>query len=207
MRIVNCGIIDYKSALAQQRCYFDALLAGGDDEVVMLCEHPHVYTLGKSGDQNNLLINDEFLNNIGATYYKTDRGGDITYHGFGQLVAYPILKLEKHNLSLKDYIYRLEQAIIETVAEFGIASARLEGATGVWIEGQRKIAAIGVKASRYVTMHGIALNVNTDLKYFSYINPCGFVDKGVTSIAKEMGKEVDFERVKRMFCEKFAEQL
>jgi len=164
-------------------------------------EHPHVYTLGKSGEQNNLLINDQFLKQIQATYYKINRGGDITYHGPGQIVGYPIFDLELMNMSIKTYIDKLEEVIIRTIAEFGIKGERLHDATGVWIDPQvsgktRKICAIGVRASRYVTMHGFALNVNTNLQYFSYINPCGFVDKGVTSIAKELGHEVEMSTVK-----------
>jgi len=164
-------------------------------------EHPHVYTLGKSGEQNNLLINDQFLKQIQATYYKINRGGDITYHGPGQIVGYPIFDLELMNMSIKTYIDKLEEVIIRTIAEFGIKGERLHDATGVWIDPQvsgktRKICAIGVRASRFVTMHGFALNVNTNLQYFSYINPCGFVDKGVTSIAKELGHEVEMSTVK-----------
>lgn len=164
-------------------------------------EHPHVYTLGKSGEQNNLLINDQFLKQIQATYYKINRGGDITYHGPGQIVGYPIFDLELMNMSIKTYIDKLEEVIIRTIAEFGIKGERLHDATGVWIDTQvpgktRKICAIGVRASRYVTMHGFALNVNTNLQYFSYINPCGFIDKGVTSIAKELGHEVEISTVK-----------
>lgn len=208
-KIVDRGLIEYAEAWNEQRAYFDALLAdAAAQEVVMLCEHPHVYTLGKSGHANNLLVDDDFLRKINATYFKTDRGGDITYHGYGQLVGYPILNIQTHGLSLKGYIEALEQAIIDAVAALGIKADRLPGATGVWIDGQRKIAAIGVKASRYVTMHGFALNVTTDLKYFSYINPCGFIDKGVTSIRKECpGIELTdqelMERVKILFIENF----
>lgn len=167
---------------------------------LLFCEHPHVYTLGKSGEQNNLLINDEFLNKIQATYFKTNRGGDITYHGPGQLVGYPIIDLERFNLQVKQYIANLEESIILALKEYGIESERLPGATGVWLETEtnkaRKICAIGVKASRFVTMHGFALNVNTDLEYFNHINPCGFIDKGVTSMKKELGREVDFNQLK-----------
>lgn len=209
MRIAHYKTIEYAAAWDEQKVHFEHLLANltTSEEVVMFCEHPHVYTLGKSGHANNLLVNDEFLATIGATYFKTDRGGDITYHGYGQLVVYPILNLERHNLSLKEYIYKLEQTIIDTVAEYGITAGRLDGATGVWIEGQRKIAAIGVKASRYVTMHGIALNVSTDLKYFSYINPCGFVDKGVTSIEKETGTTIALEEVEKVFEKHFTKHF
>jgi lipoyl(octanoyl) transferase len=164
--------------------------------------------LGKNGQANNLLISEEFLRTIDATFYRIDRGGDITYHGPGQLVGYPILDLENHGGSLKAYIYKIEEAIIQTLAHFSIQSARLEGATGVWLEGNtksaRKICAIGVRASRFVTMHGFALNVNTDLSYFNYINPCGFIDKGVTSLQKELGKPVDMDEVKAVFMRCFS---
>ncbi|MDR2868042.1 MAG: lipoyl(octanoyl) transferase LipB [Bacteroidales bacterium] len=169
-------------------------------ETIFLCEHPHVFTLGKSGNHNNLLINDDFLKKIEATYYHIDRGGDITYHGPGQLVGYPILDLENHRSSLKAYIFNMEEALIQTLAKYDIHGERLSNATGVWLDAQtpkaRKIAAIGVRASRFVTMHGFALNVNTNLSYFNYINPCGFVDKGVTSMEKELGYAVDMEEVK-----------
>jgi len=180
-----------------------------DLETVFLCEHPHVYTLGKNGQVNNLLIHEEFLKKMDATFYKIDRGGDITYHGPGQLVGYPILDLENHGGSLKRYIYQMEEAIIQTLAHFGIDGNRLEGATGVWLaantQAARKICAIGVRASRFVTMHGFALNVNTDLSYFNYINPCGFVDKGVTSMQKELGKTLDLRIVKEVFKEVFCD--
>ncbi|MDA3780834.1 MAG: lipoyl(octanoyl) transferase LipB [Bacteroidales bacterium] len=167
---------------------------------VLFCEHPHVYTLGKSGQQNNLLVNDEFLRKINAKYYKINRGGDITYHGPGQIVGYPIIDLEKFNLQVKQYIAKLEDSIIYTLKEYNIESGRISGSTGVWLDGEsskaRKICAIGVKASRFITMHGFAFNINTDLQYFNHINPCGFLDKGVTSLEKELGKKVDIEDVK-----------
>ena len=163
------------------------------------------------GEINNLLINDEFLKKINATYYKTNRGGDITYHGFGQIVGYPILDIEALGLSLKTYISTVEEMVILTMQEYGITCERMDGATGVWIDSKektaRKICAIGVKASRYVTMHGFALNVNTDLNYFSHINPCGFMDKGVTSMKKEIGKEIDIEEVKRKLYKHFVELI
>lgn len=193
----------YIEAWEFQKEIFQSVVDGGQSTLILL-EHPHVYTLGKSGVQNNLLVNEEFLNKIEATFVKVDRGGDITYHGPGQLVGYPILDLGKVEVSLRDYIYRLEQALIDTVGEFGILADRSSGATGVWVEDRRKIAAIGVRASRSVTMHGMALNVSTDLSYFSHINPCGFVDRGVTSIEKETGERVDMERVKKIFATKFA---
>jgi lipoyl(octanoyl) transferase len=164
-------------------------------------EHPHVYTLGKSGSENNLLLDYIQLKAKDASFYKIDRGGDITYHGPGQIVGYPVFDLEIIKIGLKEYIYRLEETIIRTVSEFGIISSRLEGGTGVWLDPDipskaRKICAIGVKASRYVTMHGFAFNVNTDLSYFNNINPCGYTDKGVTSLEMELGGKQDFEFVK-----------
>lgn len=168
---------------------------------LIFVEHPHVYTLGKSGSENNLLLDFIQLKAKDASFYKIDRGGDITYHGPGQIVGYPIFDLDIIKIGLKDYIYRLEEAIIRTVNEFGITASRLDGGTGVWLDPDvagkaRKICAIGVKASKFVTMHGFAFNVNTDLTYFNNINPCGFTDKGVTSLRKELGTEQDIGSVK-----------
>jgi lipoyl(octanoyl) transferase len=170
---------------------------------LIFVEHPHVYTLGKSGSENNLLLDMIQLKARDASYYRTDRGGDITYHGPGQIVGYPIFDLEVINIGLKEYIYRLEKAIIRTVGEFGLNASRLDGGTGVWLDPDirdkaRKICAIGVRASKYVTMHGFAFNVNTDLSYFSNINPCGFTDKGVTSLEKELGKNQNYNLVKNV---------
>ena len=171
------------------------------DQYLLFVEHPHVYTLGKSGDETNMLIHKEFLEKIDATYYKINRGGDITYHGPGQIVGYPILDLESHNMGLKGYISFLEESIIEICRKYGIEASQSKQATGVWIDEDhphkaRKICAIGVRTSRYVTMHGFAFNVNTNLDYFTYINPCGFQEKGVTSMEKELGKKMDMEKVK-----------
>lgn len=171
------------------------------EQYLLFVEHPHVYTLGKSGDESNMLIHSEFLKKINATYYKINRGGDITYHGPGQIVGYPILDLESHKMGLKDYIHFLESSVIELCEAYGIHAAHSKEATGVWIDEEhphkaRKICAIGVRSSRYVTMHGFAFNVNTDLNYFTYINPCGFQEKGVTSMEKELGEKLDFEKVK-----------
>ena len=199
------GRTEYSAAWEEQKRFFNALLdakrngGGQAEQVLLFVEHPHVYTLGKSGHASNLLVDDGFLKRIGATYFQTDRGGDITYHGLGQLVGYPILDLERLGTNLKDYIWTVEESVIRTIAEYGIAGGRLAGATGV--------CAIGVKASRYVTMHGFALNVTTDLRYFSYINPCGFVDKGVTSIEKETGMRPTLEEVARKFAAHFGQLL
>ena len=166
---------------------------------IIFCEHPHVYTLGRSGKENNMLLTEEQLQKIGATFYHIDRGGDITYHGPGQLVCYPIINLEDYHLGLKEYVHLLEEVVIDVCASYGITAGRLNGATGVWIDGEtpraRKICAIGVRSSHFVTMHGFAFNINTDLRYFSYIHPCGFIDKGVTSLQKELEREIDLNEV------------
>ena len=210
----DIGLKDYKETWDFQTAIFDKLVenkkqgkteagAGGKSlpGTLIFVEHPHVYTLGKSGSENNLLLDYIQLRARDASFYKIDRGGDITYHGPGQIVGYPIFDLEAIQTGLKDYIFRLEEAIIRTVGELGIVASRLEGGTGVWLEPDmpgkaRKICAIGVRASRYVTMHGFAFNVNTDLSYFDHINPCGFTDKGVTSLEKELGVRQDMELVK-----------
>jgi lipoyl(octanoyl) transferase len=218
VKYIDLGIKDYKETWDYQQTIQDTLiqskLTGTHDpgiSCLIFVEHPHVFTLGKSGKENNLLINKAFLDSIGATFYKIDRGGDITYHGPGQLVGYPIFDLDKQGYGVKKYIFLLEESIIRLLAEFGIAAARLEGATGVWIKAQQnrinKICAMGVKISRGVTMHGFALNVNTNLDYFSYINPCGFTDKGVTSIEKETGTKADMMEVKTMLSRKIAEMF
>lgn len=203
--VTDWGLIPYSEAWSRQTEWFDALVhakLNGEpyENHIILCEHPHVYTLGRSGKENNMLLGEEQLKAIGATLYHIDRGGDITYHGPGQLVCYPILNLEEFGLGLKEYVHLLEEAVIHVCASYGIEAGRLEKATGVWLEGAtpraRKICAIGVRSSHYVTMHGLALNVNTDLRYFSYIHPCGFIDKGVTSLHKELGREVPMEEVK-----------
>lgn len=178
---------------------------------LLFVEHPPVYTLGKSGDETNMLISSLQLRAEHAEFIKVDRGGDITFHGPGQLVVYPILDLESFQLGVKDYVERLEEIVIRTIASFGIKGERLRGATGVWVEPDtaqaRKICAIGVKCSRYVTMHGFALNVNTELNYFNYIHPCGFVDKGVTSIEKETGRTPSLEEVKAIVAGHFISLL
>ncbi|MGD9930517.1 MAG: lipoyl(octanoyl) transferase LipB [Mangrovibacterium sp.] len=176
----------------------------------LLVEHPHVYTLGKSGDEHNLLVHGEFLKKIEATFYKINRGGDITYHGPGQLVGYPIIDLEYFHIGVREYIEKMEDAIIATLAHYGLTGGRKEGATGVWLDADipakaRKICAIGVRVSRYVTMHGFALNVNTDMRYFNYINPCGFLTYGVTSLERELGHSVDMNEVKEIVKTKFNE--
>lgn len=173
---------------------------GITNNYLLFVEHPHVYTLGKSGHEENLLANEDLLKKIDATYVKVNRGGDITYHGFGQIVGYPILDLENFYTDIHRYMRDLEEVIIRTIAEFGITGERSPGETGVWLDvGKpyaRKICAMGVKASRWVTIHGFALNVNTDMKYFDYIVPCGITDKQVTSLKNELEREVDIDEVK-----------
>ena len=211
---VDLGLMDYQEAWDYQEERFNRLVdfkrqpegKATPSQYLLFCEHPHVYTLGKSGDEHNLLIRQEFLKKIDATYYKTNRGGDITYHGPGQVVGYPIVDLEKLGLGLKQYIALLEDSIIELLEEYGITATQMEGATGVWLDAThpvkaRKICAIGVRSGRHVTMHGFALNVNTNLDYFTYINPCGFDTKGVTSMEKELGGSQNFEHIKEQLLD------
>jgi lipoyl(octanoyl) transferase len=204
------GLIDYKEAWDYQEKLLKeavdlkiAFRNGQTTEIpqnyLLFCQHPHVYTLGKSGKQEHLLLNEEQLKVHEATYYKINRGGDITYHGPGQLVVYPIFDLEQFFTDIHKYMRFLEEAVIRTLADFGIESGRVEGLTGVWIEGEteqaRKICAMGVKCSRWVTMHGIGFNINTDLNYFSNIIPCGIDDKAVTSMQQELGHKIEVEEV------------
>ncbi|MDR3047204.1 MAG: lipoyl(octanoyl) transferase LipB [Bacteroidales bacterium] len=208
MIFTDWNTIEYQQAWQQQTTLFEHLIAAKiagqsthELETIVLCEHPHVYTLGKSGKANNMLVSEAFLKRVNASFVKVDRGGDITYHGPGQIVGYPILDLENHGYGIKEYVSRLEEVMIHLLNSYHIHAKRLQGATGVWLDADspkaRKICAIGIKASRYVTMHGFALNVNTNLDCFTYINPCGFVNKGVTSMAKELGHPIDIEEVKR----------
>jgi len=202
---------DYKETWEYQEQFFNAKVkekggvGSGENRTpdrLIFVEHNHVYTLGKSGSEQNLLLDYIQLQARNASFYHIDRGGDITYHGPGQLVGYPIFDLEAMKVGLREYIHLLEDAVIRCILRFGITGGRLEGATGVWIDPgsarARKICAIGVRASRYVTMHGFALNVSTDLSYFNHINPCGFTDKGVTSIEKETGRSVSMTDVKEI---------
>jgi len=216
----DLGTIDYKEAWYYQEKLLSGIvsqkLSGMPPErrnnYVLFCEHPHVYTMGKSGKENNFLINDTLLGSINATYYKINRGGDITYHGPGQIVGYPVLDLDVLSIGVRSYIEKLENAIISTLDQYSIKADRLKGATGVWLDTKtpgktRKICAIGVRVSRSVTMHGFAFNVNTDLNYFSYINPCGFIDKGVTSMQKELGKEVPVDDIKKVLLNNLVKEL
>ena len=214
MKFVDWGLIDYKEAWDKQRLIAGNIIAAKgrpeqDEQQIIFCEHPHVYTLGRNGKTHNLLINNDFLVRINACYYQVDRGGDITYHGPGQIVCYPLLDLEHLHYGLKHYIFILEEIVIKTLHHFDIEAQRLAGATGVWIDAgtpaARKICAICVHASHFVTMHGFALNVNTDLNYYRHINPCGFTDKGVTSMQHETGKSGDMAAIKAQLRRYFEE--
>ena len=215
----NLGLIDYKEAWDYQEKLFRTTVdqkisvRNGEsseptENYILFCEHPHVYTLGKSGDKEHLLLNDASLKQNNATYYEINRGGDITYHGPGQLVVYPIFDLDHFFSDIHKYLRYLEESVILTLAEYGIESGRVDGLTGVWIDGDkptaRKICAIGVKSSRWVTMHGIGFNVNSDLSYFSHIIPCGIQDKAVTSMERELGRKLDMEEVSNVLKEKLA---
>jgi lipoyl(octanoyl) transferase len=195
----------YAACLDLQRAYFDKATNAKQqgvpvDEVLILVEHPPVYTLGKSGKMENLLLDEQAIQKMGASFYRSDRGGDITFHGPGQLVGYPIIDLSVHEMGVKRYVELLEESVIMTLASYGIIGARHSKAPGVWLDPDgdkaRKICALGVRVSRGITMHGFALNVSTDLDYFTKINPCGFTDKSVTSMEKELGMQIDFEEVK-----------
>ncbi len=207
IKFLDWGRTDYGRAWEMQQEIFNQQVENKaakqpTQHHLIFVEHPHVYTLGKSGDSHNLLISDEMMQKIKATYYKVDRGGDITYHGPGQIVGYPIFDLETLGISYKGYIDSLESSIIDYLSEIhGVKASQPDGATGVWIDtprGPEKICAIGTRASRYITMHGFALNINTDLRYFEYINPCGFKDKGVTSLEIIKGHKFDYEEEKEI---------
>ena len=209
----DLGLIDYKECWDYQEKLFKEVtdiklnnrnLSANDQlsttNYLLFCEHPHVYTLGKSGSEENLLINNSELNSKQATFYKINRGGDITYHGPGQLVGYPILNLDYFFTDIHKYLRYLEEAIILTLADYKIEAGRIAGQTGVWLDADnakaRKICAFGVRCSRWVTMHGFSFNVNADLSYFGHIIPCGISNKAVTSMDKELGRKVDMEEVK-----------
>ena len=231
VKFEDLGLKDYLEAFNYQQNLMDSIiqiktknrdLSEENQEItpnyLLFVEHPHVYTLGKSGDEHNMLANEDKLKEINATFVKTNRGGDITYHGFGQLVGYPIVDLHNFKSDIHLYMRNLEELIIRTIAEYGLKGERSVGETGVWLDvGKpfaRKICALGVKTSRWVTMHGFGLNVNTDLRYFEYIIPCGIKDKAVTSLKRELEKEfseneiADLKpKIKRHFAEVFEAEL
>ncbi len=229
----DLGLIPYKQAWDIQETYlketiemklrirdrelsnegvFGALSADADistPNYLLFCEHPHVYTLGKSGKETNLLLDFSKMESIGAEYIESNRGGDITYHGPGQLVVYPVLDLENFFTDIHRYMRSLEEIVIKTCAHFGLETGRVPGLTGVWVDPKgpfpRKICAMGVKTSRWVSMHGLALNVTTDMVYFGHIVPCGIQDKSVTSLSQELDSGVSMEMVKTIVREKFCE--
>jgi lipoyl(octanoyl) transferase len=219
----DLGHMDYKACWDLQETYFNTSVQQKldnrnktpEEQVVttdhlFFVEHPHVYTLGKSGDMANLLLDDEALAKVDARFYAINRGGDITYHGPGQIVGYPILDLDHFFSDIHKYLRYLEEAIILTLADYGIQAGRIEGLTGVWLDESnpakaRKIAALGVKCSRWVTMHGFAFNVNADLSYFKNIIPCGITDKAVTSMHLELGRTLDMDEVKSRLQNHIAE--
>lgn len=219
VKVKNLGLIDYQEAWDLQESLLKAAVDCKienrknstnlvPEQHLLFCEHPHVYTLGKSGAAENLLLDQAHLDQIQAQFFKINRGGDITYHGPGQLVMYPILDLEQFFTDIHKYMRFLEEAVIETLHHFGIAATRFEGLTGVWLDVDgphpRKICAMGVKCSRWITMHGIALNVHPDLSYFGNIVPCGIQDKAVTSMVAELGNPVDFAEVRAVLTQKMA---
>lgn len=223
VKVLDLGRMDYRAAWDYQEQLFNAKLqlksANRDllpenqhtiSNELLFVEHPHVYTLGKSGKPEHLLLDEAGLLTAEATYYKINRGGDITYHGPGQLVVYPILDLEQFKTDIHWYMRSLEEAVIQTIANWGIAGGRYTGFTGVWLDAAeeakaRKICAMGVRTSRWITMHGIALNVNTNMRYFEHIVPCGIDDKAVTSMATEIGESVSMDAVKLYFQQAFGE--
>lgn len=222
---IDLGLKDYKEAWDYQTNLFNKILSAKaanrelpaeeqkpTDNYLLFCEHPHVYTLGKSGKESNLLVKIEELSSLQASYYHINRGGDITYHGPGQLVCYPVLDLDNFFTDIHRYMRALEEAVILTLKEFAIHTGRISGLTGVWVQPEderksRKICAMGVKMSRWVTMHGLALNVNSQLEYFDNIISCGIENKGVTSMDKEIGSKLDFANVSNVLKMKISEQF
>ncbi|MCB9171146.1 MAG: lipoyl(octanoyl) transferase LipB [Flavobacteriales bacterium] len=210
----DLGLIDYANAWELQHQLFQATIDRKvanrslpevehvpTEDHLLFCEHPHVFTLGKSGRASHLLLNEQGLRDKGVQFFPIDRGGDITYHGPGQLVGYPIFDLDHHFTDIHRYLRTLEEAVIGTLEAYGVKADRIQGLTGVWLDADdptsaRKICAFGIRASRWVTMHGFAFNVNTDLSFFQHIVPCGIPDKGVTSLAKELGRAVPMQEVK-----------
>ncbi len=220
---LDLGLIDYREAWTLQEKLFNEVVERKlsnrllekdkqkqQEHFLLFCEHPHVYTLGRSGDEGNLIVSENDLLKLNATFYRNNRGGDITYHGPGQIVGYPILDLDFFFTDIHKYLRFLEEAVINTLKEYGVAAGRIDGCTGVWLDWDnnrkaRKICALGVRCSRWVTMHGFAFNVNTDLSYFKNIIPCGIRDKEVTSLEKELGRKLDMMEVKEKLKKNISE--
>ncbi|PHS51913.1 MAG: lipoyl(octanoyl) transferase [Lutibacter sp.] len=222
VKLKELGLKDYNETWSYQETLFKSIvdvkinnrknnLSAKTSNYFLFVEHPHVYTLGKSGNLSNLLLNEEQLKDKGATFYKINRGGDITYHGPGQIIGYPILDLDNFFTDIHKYLRFLEEVIIKTLSEYGIESERSEGETGVWLDVgtpfARKICALGVRASRWVTMHGFALNVSTNLGYFDHIIPCGIKGKAVTSLEVEVNRKIPLEEVKEKILKHFKAQF
>ena len=215
-RYEDLGIIEYGEALRIQTEAFQNLIDAkirkqSAESVLFFCEHLPVFTLGKNGQDANLLVSVQLLESQGIPIYHTNRGGDITFHGPGQITGYPVFDMESFKIGLRQYVETIEEIIIRFLLLYGIRGERLPGATGVWIEPDteraRKICAIGIKSSRFVTMHGFALNINTDLNYFSLINPCGFKDKGVASLSNELGRVIEINTCKAQLLMLFRERF
>lgn len=217
IEIEDWGLSRYADSWDRQKSIFDGMVKekrqgrSPEREYLVMTEHYPVVTMGRHAETANLLMPETEMNRRGVECYRIERGGDVTFHGPGQLVVYPLIDMEAHHLGVKDYVSLLEDTVISTIGHYGIKGEKIDGATGVWIgkgsERERKICAIGIKCSRHCTMHGLALNVNTDLSYFSLINPCGFVDKGVTSISQELGREVPMKEVKELFSRLFISRI
>lgn len=217
IKITDEGIKEYGEMLEKQRTIFKEMTERKrrklpiKEEQILMVEHRPVITLGKHAKEANVLFDAQTLASRGVAIFHIERGGDVTYHAPGQLVVYPLIDMEAHSLGVKDYVFLLEEVVIRTLRDFGIEGERVNGASGVWLEAgtenERKICALGVKCSRYITMHGLALNVNTDMSGFSLINPCGFIDKGVTSMERESGQMVDIEEVKQKIANNFKQLL
>lgn len=215
MNFEDLGAIEYGKAWQYQQELFDRVIeqkkqGSRTENKVLFCEHPHVITKGKHSEEANVLFGEDMLKHRGVSLFQIDRGGDVTYHGPGQLVGYPIFDLESLQIGLRQYIFNLEEVVVRLLETYNLKAGRLQSAPGVWLDFEdeqkaRKICAIGVRSSHFVTMHGFALNVNTDLNYFSLINPCGFIDKGVTSMEKELGMSINIDEVKDRMKEIFIE--
>lgn len=206
MQLLQLGVTPYQEAWDLQREIFERVVKGEEEDTLILLEHPHVYTFGRGADAANFLLTEEKLQGIGAQKFEIERGGDVTYHGPGQLVGYPILDLSHFKTDLGWYLRALEESIIHTLRSYDIDSFRVAGRTGVWVGGtgsEEKICAIGVRASRWCTMHGFAFNVNTDLSYFQHIIPCGISDRGVTSLQRLLGRAISIDDVKERYISAF----
>jgi len=215
-RYEDLGTIEYSEALRIQTKAFQNLIDAkikkqSAESILFFCEHLPVITLGKNGLESNLLVSDSILKEQGISLYQTNRGGDVTFHGPGQITGYPVFDLDTFRIGLRQYVETIEEIMIRFLSLYGIRGERLTGATGIWIEPgtiqARKIGAIGIKSSRFITMHGFALNINTDLNYFSLINPCGFKDKGVASLSNELGRNIDINRCKIQLLSLFTEMF